>query len=204
MKQILLLIWISLAVQFSQAQTLTPFERDAARNTSATYAEAIDFYEQLAARYPQQFQFLPYGETDSGQALHLGVLSDTGTFAPDSSSITILINNAIHAGEPCGVDATMLLVRDYLEKKNISLGKHLQLVFIPFYNISGGLNRGAYSRANQIGPKAHGFRANAQNLDLNRDFIKCDSRNAKTFNQLYTQWRPDIFIDNHKIGRAHV
>lgn len=44
---------------------------------------------------------------------------------------------------------------------------------------------------------AYGFRGNRQNLDLNRDFIKCDSKNAKTFSNIFNQWNPDILIDNH-------
>ena len=76
------------------------------------------------------------------------------------------------------------------------------IIAIPFYNIGGGLNRGSFSRTNQLGPKAHGFRGNAKNLDLNRDFIKCDSKNAQTFNQLYNQWQPEIFIDNHTSNGA--
>ncbi len=49
---------------------------------------------------------------------------------------------------------------------------------------------------------AHGFRGNARNYDLNRDFIKCDTKNAQTFNQIYTQWLPDVFIDNHTSNGA--
>ncbi|MFK7932308.1 MAG: hypothetical protein AB8G22_02285 [Saprospiraceae bacterium] len=184
------------------SQTLTPFEKDAQRNSTPTYQEVISFYEQLAEQHPQQFKFTPHGATDSGFPLHLGVLSSDGNFSPTADKLTIFVNNAIHPGEPCGVDATMLLVRDYLEKKVFDLGENITLVFVPFYNIGGGLNRGGYSRANQEGPHAHGFRGNAKNLDLNRDFIKCDSRNAQTFNQLYAKWQPDIFVDNHTSNGA--
>ena len=76
------------------------------------------------------------------------------------------------------------------------------MVAVPFYNIGGGLNRGSYSRANQLGPEAYGFRGNAKNLDLNRDFIKCDSRNGQTFNQVFADWQPDVFVDNHTSNGA--
>jgi len=71
------------------------------------------------------------------------------------------------------------------------------VVIIPVYNVGGMLNRNSFSRANQNGPKEHGFRGNAKNLDLNRDFIKLDSRNAKTFTKIFRAWDPDIFIDTH-------
>jgi murein tripeptide amidase MpaA len=64
-------------------------------------------------------------------------------------------------------------------KINDSLLQHLVICIIPVYNIDGSLNRGCCSRSNQNGPKEYGFRGNARNLDLNRDFIKCDSENAK-------------------------
>ncbi|MBK7871796.1 MAG: hypothetical protein IPJ74_14510 [Saprospiraceae bacterium] len=97
----------------------------------------------------------------------------------------------------------MLLYRDFLQQKlSQNLLDKVVIVAIPYYNIGGGLNRGAYSRANQLGPEAYGFRGNAKNLDLNRDFIKADSRNAQTFNQIYAKWQPDVFIDNHTSNGA--
>lgn len=189
------------------AQTLSPFELDPERNTSATYRQTIDFYQELATNYPNRLQLQEHGLTDSGFPLHLVILSNNGLFDPvklqAQNKIIIFINNAIHPGEPCGVDASMLLVRDYLEKPNeFELPDDVVLAIIPFYNISGGLNRDSYSRTNQNGPKEYGFRGNIQHLDLNRDFIKCDSRNAQAFNQVYTAWDPEIFIDNHTSNGA--
>jgi len=189
------------------AQTLTPFEQDPNHNTTPTYKEVIAFYDNLKKDHGDVFQFKPYGNTDSGYPLHLGVLSQNGDFDVNKikadNKLVIFVNNAIHPGEPCGVDATMMMTRDFLEKrKDHPLSENVVIVFIPFYNIGGGLNRGGYSRANQVGPRAHGFRGNAQHLDLNRDFIKTDSKNAETFNELYTSWHPDIFIDNHTSNGA--
>jgi hypothetical protein len=62
--------------------------------------------------------------------------------------------------------------------------------------------RNSVSRANQNGPEAYGFRGNGQNLDLNRDCIKQDSKNARAFAKLYTEWRPDVFIDTHTSNGA--
>jgi len=183
----------------------TPFE--AAVNTSATYQQTIAFYERLAKAYPNQFNLSAVGDTDAGHPLHLAVFSADGQFSPrsahDNQKTIVFINNAIHPGEPCGVDASMLFFRDLLQNREWQQRiQDVVIVAIPFYNIGGGLNRGAYSRANQNGPAAHGFRGNARNLDLNRDFIKADSRNARTFNQWYTTWRPHIFIDNHTSNGA--
>jgi hypothetical protein len=59
------------------------------------------------------------------------------------------------------------------------------------------MNRSSTSRANQNGPEEYGFRGNARNLDLNRDFIKMDSENAFTFSKIYHALDPDVFVDNH-------
>ncbi|MCB9082121.1 MAG: hypothetical protein H6555_10465 [Lewinellaceae bacterium] len=187
-----------------QAQT-APFERD--NNTTATYTETIQFYQQLAQRFPRYVRLTEAGPTDAPYPLHTAIISVDRLFDPakarKAGNLILMINNAIHPGEPCGVDASMLFLRDYLQdpaKRELLRG--ITLVVIPFYNIDGGLNRGPFSRANQNGPAAYGFRGNARNYDLNRDFIKADSRNAQTFNQVYGVWRPHVFIDNHTSNGA--
>ena len=200
----LILLFCFLFDLSAQRNLITPFERN--NNASATYSETIAFYEQLDAEF-SQLHLSAHGNTDSGHPLHLAILSKDEDFSPESirrkNKRVIFINNAIHPGEPCGVDGSMVLLRDYLTKPELQeFLDHVVLVVIPFYNIGGGLNRGSYSRANQNGPEAYGFRGNARNYDLNRDFIKCDTRNAQTFNQIYAEWQPDIFIDNHTSNGA--
>lgn len=182
-----------------------PFETD--QNRTLTYHEAIACYEKMAAARPDIFHLSTIGSTDSGQPLHVAVLNTAGEF--DAAKIRqsgrriLLINNGIHPGEPEGIDATVMLLRKYLSdpKAHPALEK-LVIVLIPVYNVDGCLNRNSYSRANQDGPESYGFRGNARNYDLNRDFVKCDSRNARTFNQIFTHWLPDIFVDNHTSNGA--
>ena len=175
---------------------------DTRPNQTLTYAEAIACYEKMAAAYPKLFTLTTQGSTDSGHPLHVAVLSKDGEFDPEkirrSGRRIVLFNNGIHPGEPEGIDATILLLRDLLakpERQNIL--EHLALVVIPVYNVDGCLNRNSFSRANQEGPESYGFRGNARNYDLNRDFVKCDSRNAQTFNRVFRTWMPDVFVDNH-------
>lgn len=185
-------------------QPMTGFEKNS--NTTATYQETISYYEKLAERF-DQFSLQPFGMTDSGYPLHVGVLSKDKDFDPVSirkkGKAIFLINNAIHPGEPCGVDASMMLMRDYLSEKSLqAFLEKVVVVVIPFYNIGGGLNRNSTTRANQDGPEAHGFRGNARNYDLNRDFVKCDTKNGQTFNQIFNKWQPDVFVDTHTSNGA--
>jgi len=206
MKNLLIILCcLSLSIYSSaQKDYLTPFEQN--ENTSTTYDEMITYYEQLANDFPE-VQIKEVGLTDVGRPLHLVILAKDRDFTPErtrASSKTILfINNGIHAGEACGVDASMMFARDMMQNRTMkSYLDHMTIAIIPFYNVGGGLNRNSTTRTNQNGPESYGFRANAQNLDLNRDFIKCDSKNARTFNQIYTEWLPDVFIDNHTSNGA--
>lgn len=182
----------------------TPFEANT--NTTPTYPEVIDYYERLAGAY-SEISLVPWGQTDAGHPLHTAIFSADGTFDPqnirDNDSRILFINNAIHPGEPCGVDATMMLYRDLAQHDDVKeLIGNTVIVAVPMYNIGGALNRNSHSRTNQMGPEAYGFRGNAKNLDLNRDFIKADSKNAETFNQIFSHWSPDVFVDNHTSNGA--
>lgn len=182
-----------------------PFESDP--NRTLTYPEIIGCYEKIAAAHPDIFHFEPVGSTDIGEPLHVGVLSTDGVFDPAkikaAGKCILLINNGIHPGEPEGIDATILLLRDMVTQPDWRLFlQHVTIVFIPVYNVDGCINRGSFSRANQDGPESYGFRGNARNYDLNRDFVKCDSRNARTFNSIFRRWMPDVFIDNHTSNGA--
>ena len=140
------------------------------------------------------------GMSDAGYPLHLALFSNDGKFNPATwhaqHKTVILINNGIHPGEPDGIDACILLVRDLVTGKK-KLPGNVALAIIPVYNIGGCLNRSVNYRVDQEGPEAFGFRGNSQNLDLNRDFIKCDSKEARSFTQLFHFIDPDIFVDNH-------
>jgi hypothetical protein len=177
---------------------LTIFETSKGSET-ASYQQCIQYYQQLAAKQ-DVIQVKTFGQTDAGYPLHLVLFSKSKTFAPASwqqkGKVVLLINNGIHPGEPDGIDASMMLMRDLANGK-LKAPENVIISVIPLYNIGGALNRNSFSRVNQNGPKEFGFRGNAQNLDLNRDFIKCDSKEAKAFAEIFHWVNPDIFIDNH-------
>ena len=178
----------------------TPYERGNG-NTTATYAECIAYYQRLAAAYPQ-ITLREAGPTDSGRPLHEVVIDADGAADPAEARRRghriVLIQNGIHPGEPEGIDASMMLARDLVQQPKLQeLLRHTTVVIIPIYNVGGALNRNSTTRANQNGPESYGFRGNARNLDLNRDYAKQDSRNARSFAALFGRWQPDIFLDNH-------
>jgi hypothetical protein len=173
-------------------------------NTSPTYDELIAHLQQLD-RAHKEIHLYNMGPSDYGQPIYLCVVNgqkdSLSTFEKARTHTTILINNAIHPGEPDGINACLIWLDQW-----IRAGKPLKgrdgadlpvIAFIPAYNVGGMYNRSGTSRANQNGPEEYGFRGSTKNLDLNRDFTKMDAVNTLTFVQIFQALDPDIFIDNH-------
>jgi hypothetical protein len=184
----------------------TPFEQGNA-NQTATWHECIAFHQRLAQAFGQWLRFEEAGRSDGGVPIHVGVFSADGVFEPRATKAAgrpvFFNNNGIHPGEPEGIDACMALLRDLcLDPARRAALARTVLVYIPVYNVDGALNRNNTSRVNQNGPEAFGFRGNARHLDLNRDFIKADSLNARTFARVFTRWDPDVMVDTHTSNGA--
>lgn len=170
-------------------------------DTSATWEQAIARYQELD-RFHTGARLLEIGHDDGGQPLHLFVISDGSGFTPDSiradGKNILWITNAIHAGEPDGIDASLLLAQALLESDQLmGLTVHTAVCIVPVYNVSGAQRRGSFSRVNQNGPRAYGFRGNARNLDLNRDFVKMDAANTWALNTALAKWDPDLYFETH-------
>ncbi len=199
MKKVLLSIYALVIYTCAVSQqAITPFEKSSGKKT-ASYEEIIHFYNHLGKQF-RTICLKVFHSTDSGFPLNLVLFSSDKTFDPKEwhkkGKIVVLVNNGIHAGEPDGIDASMMLLRDLANGK-ITAPDNVVLAVIPVYNVGGALNRNSFSRVNQVGPESYGFRGNGQNLDLNRDFTKNDSKNARAFAQIFHYLNPDIFIDNH-------
>ena len=202
MRTLLILVTVLLLsckeeVRDEKENFITPFETSKG-NETATYEEVIDFYMELAREF-SQINIQTIGTTDSSLPLHIVTFNPEADFnfqkLVDTKSI-LLLNNGIHPGESDGIDATMMLFRDLAQEK-IPTPENTIVVTIPVFNIGGSLNRKAKTRVNQNGPVQYGFRGNARNFDLNRDFIKSDTQNSRTFAQIFHLVSPDLFVDSH-------
>ncbi|MEK7227237.1 MAG: M14 family metallopeptidase, partial [Bacteroidota bacterium] len=198
MPKLLLLFAYLVSMAASSQSITTRFEKSGGKETP-TYHEIIDWWKKLDEK-SGKIKMLTMGMTDAGYPLHLIVVANNGDYNFDNirknNKRVILINNGIHPGEPDGIDASMLLARDIITGK-IKNPDNIVLAIIPVYNIGGCLNRSANYRVDQNGPEEFGSRGNSQNLDLNRDFIKCDSKEAKAFAEIFHLTDPDVFLDNH-------
>ena len=178
------------------SQNLSPYEKGNG-NQSTTFEEMRKFYQGLANQFPA-ISYETKGEDDNGAPIDVVIFNPSQQSREEAreNKSVLFINNGIHPGEPDGIDATVMLMRD-LATGRIKTPKHVIIAAIASYNVSGMLNRNGFSRANQNGPEEYGFRGNARNYDLNRDFIKTDTKNSRSFQQIFQWIKPDVFIDNH-------
>lgn len=189
MKKITLLFLFQTIFSFAQ-DFKTPYEKGNGNQTT-TYEEMVKFYDDLDKNF-ESISVVEKGKDDNGELIRVVIFDNS----KKQNIPVILINNGIHPGEPDGIDATMMLMRD-LALGKIKVPQNTKVAGIEAYNISGMQRRGKFSRANQNGPEEYGFRGNARNFDLNRDFIKNDTENAKAFQEIFHWLKPIYFIDNH-------
>jgi hypothetical protein len=170
------------------------------------FEATVAYCERLAAA-SAQLHFTRFGESPQGRPLPLLVADRQGNFTPEAvhgtRNAVVLVQACIHAGECCGKDAGLRLLRD-LTVTNLypDLLAKVTVLFIPIFNVDGHERFGPHNRINQNGPVEMGWRATAQNLNLNRDFLKADTPEMQAWLRLVQLWQPDFFIDTHSTDGA--
>ena len=179
---------------------LTHAEKTGYRETP-TLDDTNAFIRRLAAASPW-IQVKSFGRSGEGRALTLVVAAKGGSHTPAAArragKAVVLVQACIHAGETDGKDAGLALLRDIaVTKTRAALLDRAVLLFVPVYNADGHERRSPYNRINQNGPDEMGWRANATNRNLNRDYMKADAPETRNFLRLWNDWRPDLFVDCH-------
>ena len=179
----------------------TPAERSDYR-TTPRYDETMAYIQRVAAAAPGQVKVEVFGKTGEGRDLLDVVVSRDGVFDPEAlhraGRPVLLIQNAIHAGEMDGKDSCLALLRDMaITKSQARLLERAVVVIIPIYNADGHERFGHYNRINQNGPEEMGWRVNATNLNLNRDYVKAEAPETRAWLRLWNRWLPDFFVDDH-------
>jgi murein tripeptide amidase MpaA len=191
----------SAAQSCATGEWATPAERSCYR-TTPRYDESMAYVRRLAQSAPKQVKLETFGKTGEGRDLVAVIASRDGVF--DSAALhrtgrpVVLIQNAIHAGEMDGKDSCLALLRDMVvTKARAGLLERAVVVIIPIYNADGHERFGAYNRINQNGPEQEGWRTQARNLNLNRDYMKADAPETRAWLRLWNEWLPDFFVDDH-------
>jgi len=170
-------------------------------NETAPYAEAVEISRRLE-RASRFVKVLDIGATPEGRTMIALVVSKDRAFTPESAARTgkviMLIQSGIHAGEIEGKDPALMLVRDMVVGKKYGAWlDRMIFVIIPVFNVDGHEYFSPYHRPSQNGPKSTGLRANAQRMNLNRDYIKADTPEMRAWLKIFNTWNPDFHIDNH-------
>ncbi len=184
---------------------LTHFERSN-QLESSDYENTLKYFQKIADKTPY-VKINTIGLTPQGRELKVIIVSKDKAFTPEQAKKTgkaiLLIQNGIHPGEVEGKDACMLLLREILiTKEKLHLLDNTILLIIPVLNVDGHERLSPFNRPNQSGPKKMGWRTNALNLNLNRDYLKADSTEIRAFLNLFNDWLPDFMIDNHTTNGA--
>jgi murein tripeptide amidase MpaA len=182
------------------ADLITTGEKTGWQKT-ATYDEAVAIMRRIEKLSPH-VKMIQFGTTAQGRPMYALIVSSDKAFTPALAARTgkavILIQSGIHSGEIEGKDTALMLVRDMVIKK--TRAKWLDnaiFVVMPVFNIDGHESRSPFNRANQNGPDIAGLRAQAQQLNLNRDYVKGQTPEMQGFLHLYHAWMPDFMFDNH-------
>ncbi len=184
---------------------LTLFEKSKFQK-SPSYKDTISYFQKFANKTPYAKLFT-IGNSAQGREIKCLVVAGNEEFSPEkakqSGKAIILIQNGIHSGEIEGKDACMLLLREILiTKEKVNLLKNVILLIIPVFNVDGHERVSPFNRPNQNGPLVMGWRTTAQNLNLNRDYMKADAPEMRAWLKLFSAWLPDFIIDNHTTNGA--
>jgi murein tripeptide amidase MpaA len=182
------------------ADLLTTGEKTQWQQTGR-YDETVRIMRRIAQLSPQ-VKIIQFGTTAQGRPMYAMILSSDEAFTPQlaakTNKVVILIQSGIHSGEIEGKDTALMLARDMVVTKRRTrwLDSAIFLI-IPVFNVDGHENRSPFNRANQNGPDVAGTRAQAQQLNLNRDYMKAATPEMHGFLALYQAWLPDFMFDNH-------
>ena len=200
----LLFVFVSSAL-FCQEDWLTHYERSGKTKTPR-YEETLDFCRRLDEA-SGKVSLVSFGKSAQGRDLPLMIIDRDGLSDPkeirEQGRIILLVQACIHPGEAEGKDAGLLLIRDMIiHHEQELLLDHVSLIFIPIFNVDGHERFGPFNRINQNGPEEMGWRVTANNLNLNRDFLKAETPEMRAWLFLFNTWMPDFFIDTHTTDGA--
>jgi hypothetical protein len=203
----ILILALSAVLPFAAtaSEWATPAEASGYTRTPR-HAETSAWFERIAASSPQARVF-EFGLSAQGRPMQAVVLAAAGELTPEAARASgkpvLLIQAAIHPGENEGKDALMALARDLVVSgKHAELLEPVVLVLVPIFNVDGHERFSPHNRINQNGPEAMGWRATAQNLNLNRDYAKADAPEMQAWLRLWQRWQPDLLIDMHNTNGA--
>lgn len=207
MRIVIIFLFIIFINLFSQTSNYwkTHFEKSNYIETPS-YEETIAYFKKFDRHSPYA-KMISIGKSAEGRDIYVLIVSKEKAFTPRTAHQTkkpiIFIQNGIHAGEIDGKDASMILLREILiTKEKASYIDNAILLVMPIFNVDGHERFSPFNRINQNGPREMGWRTNALNLNLNRDYMKADAQEMKIWLKFFNDWLPHVFVDCHTTNGA--
>jgi murein tripeptide amidase MpaA len=179
---------------------ITPAEKTGLVSTPS-YDETVEWLQRLVDAAPQ-LEMVSIGKSLQGRDFWMVIASAEGHFSPQamqaSGKPVLLAQAGIHAGEIDGKDAGLMLLRDMtVSARRAGLLEKANFLFVPIFNVDGHEITSPYNRINQRGPLKMGWRTNARNQNLNRDYTKLDTPGVRSIIRVIREWQPDLYLDLH-------
>ena len=196
---------LSLSGQAQQAPRLADLKTTAESSgykSTSTYDEVVRFMKAVDEASPL-VHYTTYGKTFEGRDMPMAVV---GTGLKDASAASVRGSNRlrvhiqgnVHAGEVEGKEAAQVLLREFAEGKHADWLRTMVFIVTPIYNADGNEKMSPTNRGTQHGPiNGMGTRAQAQNINLNRDFMKLDTPEGKASAKLWVDYDPHVGYDLH-------
>jgi Zinc carboxypeptidase len=186
----------------ASATSLMTIAEQSRNQRTGRYAEVERLCPAFQQAWPAQVRCFEFGRSPEGRPMLALAASADGVLDPAEARRAqrpiVLMQGGIHAGEIDGKDAGFLALRQMLEGKAAKDAlKGATLVFVPVFNVDGHERFGPWNRPNQIGPAEMGWRVTAQNLNLNRDYVKAAAPEMRAMLRLLNEWDPILYADLH-------
>jgi hypothetical protein len=174
---------------------------------TSSYDDVVRIANGVVALSPLA-KYDTFGSTEEGRALPLLILSEPAVATPEAARKLgrpiVFIQANIHAGEVEGKEASLVLARRLTTGDLRPILKQLVVLLAPIYNADGNERVDVLNRTEQNGPIGGvGTRENAKGLDLNRDYMKLDSAEARALVDLMNRWEPHVTIDLHTTNGSY-
>jgi len=171
---------------------ITPAE-EMGLEDSPNYPNTIAYLRRLCTA-SELLDLTEFGRTPEGRDLYVVIARSTEV---GSGKPVVLAQAGIHSGEIDGKDAGLMLLRDIAFGGKDDLLRNVDFLFVPVFNVDGHERRSRFNRPNQRGPEIQGWRTSAQNLNLNRDYLKADTPEMQAMLGLINEWDPALYLDLH-------
>src|SRR6185369_445775 len=209
MKTLKVGVALSLLTVMSQAQGPQLKSRAELTNYEETsrYDDVLRFFGELQKRSPL-VRVETFGHSEEGRALPLVILSDPPISDPRDARASgkpiVFVFANIHAGEVEGKEAMQHIARRIVLGDLRPLLDKLIILVAPIYNADGNEKISVMNRTAQNGPPGGvGVRENSKGLDLNRDYMKLESKEAQAMIALLNRWDPHLTVDLHTTNGSY-